>query len=96
MENLHKEFGKQGLVILAINFREGPEEIKSFFNEHFLTFTTVLDREAEVFGLYEAWSLPTTYLINGKGEIVGKVIGYRDWHSDLAKSLFRQLLEGNA
>lgn len=96
MEELHGEFGNQGLVILAINFREGPEEVKAFFEEHHLTFKTLLDREAEAFGLYEAWSLPVTYLINKKGEIVGKVIGYRDWHNDLARSLFRQLLDGNA
>lgn len=96
MEELHKEFDSQGLTILAINFRESPEEIKTFFKQHHLTFTTLLDKEAEVFGLYQAWSLPTTYLVNKNGEIVGRVIGYRDWHSDQAKAFFRQLLEDKA
>lgn len=93
MEKLHKELGGRGLVILTINFQEGPEEIKEFFREHGLTFTTLLDRKSKVFGLYQAWSLPTTYLINKRGEIVGRVIGYRDWHSEQARSLFHQLLE---
>lgn len=96
MEELHKDFGSQGLVILAINFQEAPKEIKEFFKEHNLTFTTLLDREGKVFDLYKAWSLPTTYLINKNGEIAGRVIGYRDWHSEQARAFFRQLLEGRA
>jgi peroxiredoxin len=96
MEELHKELSSRGLVILAINFQEGPQEIREFFKEHNLTFTALLDRKSEVFGLYQAWSLPTTYLINRNGEIVGKVIGYRDWHSERARNLFHQLLEDSA
>lgn len=94
MEELHKEFGEKGLMILAINLRENAEEVKAFLKEHHLTFTSLLDREGQVFDLYQAWSLPTTYIINKKGEIVGKVIGYRNWHSGEAKALFLQLLEG--
>ena len=93
MEELHKKFGNQGLVILAINFREGPEEIKASFKQHNLTLKTLLDEEGETFELYEAWSLPVTYLIDKNGEIVGRVIGYRDWHSAQARAFFRQLLE---
>lgn len=96
MEELHKEFGNQGLVILAINNLEGSKEIKAFIKQHNLTFTTLLDEKGKVFELYRTWSLPTTYLIGKNGEVVGKVIGYRDWHSDLAQSLLRQLLEDRA
>lgn len=96
MEALHNESGSQGLVILAVNFREGPEEIKTFYKQHQLTLTTLLDEDGKVFDLYKAWSLPTTYLINKSGEIVGKVIGYRDWHSEQARAFFRQLLEDKA
>ncbi len=93
MERLHVELNDQGLVILAVNYREGPEKIQAFLKQHDLTFTALVDEKAEVFELYKAWSLPTTYLVNRDGEIVGKVIGYRDWHSDHAKAFSRQLLE---
>lgn len=96
MERLHVELNDQGLVILAVNYREGPEEIQAFLKQHDLTLTALVDEKAEVFELYKAWSLPTTYLINKKGEILGKVIGYRDWHSEQAKAFFRQLLEDKA
>ncbi len=96
MNELNHEFRDQGLVILAIDFQEGPAEVRKFFNEHTLTFTPLLDQRSEVFALYQAWSLPTSYLIDKRGEIVGKAIGYRDWRSDQAKALFRQLLSREA
>lgn len=96
MEGLHQEFRPQGLVILAVNFREGPKDVQAFLREHKLTFTTLPDAEGKAFEIYQAWSLPTTYLINRSGELVGKVVGYRDWHSNLARTLFHQLLQDGA
>lgn len=96
MEELHEELGGRGLAILAINFREGSQEIEDFLRQRRLTFTILLDRQSEVFQLYQAWSLPTTYIIDKDGEIVGRVIGYRDWHSEQARNFFRQLLEDRA
>ena len=55
MEKLHKEFSDDGLVILAINFRETPEQAKVFAKKHKLTFTVLLDLEGGVFELYQAW-----------------------------------------
>lgn len=96
MEALHKEFSNQGLVVLGIDFREGPKEIQSFYKEHNLSFRALLDSSAEAFARYEVWSLPTTFLIDKRGHIVGKVIGYRDWHSDQSKAFFTQLLKETA
>jgi peroxiredoxin len=96
MEELHRELGGRGLVILAVNFQEAPEEIREFLRRHGLTFATPLDQKSEVFQLYQAWSLPTTYIIDKNGEIVGRIVGYRDWNSDSARALFRHLLEDQA
>jgi len=93
MEKLHQEFGGKGLVILAVNFRENPEQVKAFLKQHQLTFTTLLDPKGKVFELYQAWSLPTTTIVNKKGQAVGKVIGYRDWHKPEMKEFFRRLLD---
>jgi len=93
MEKLHQEFGGKGLVILAVNFRENPEQVKAFLKQHQLTFTTLLDPKGKVFELYQAWSLPTTTIVNKKGQAVGRVIGYRDWHKPEMKEFFRRLLD---
>ena len=96
MESLHKEFSSQGLAVLALANRESAEDVRSFYKEHNLTFPALLDENAEAAELYQTWSLPTTFLINKRGYVVGKVIGYRDWHSDQSKALFDQLLNESA
>jgi peroxiredoxin len=93
MEAFQKEFSSLGLVVLAVNFRESPGEIRTFYKEHNLSFRALLDPGGETFARYETWSLPTTFLIDRRGYVVGKVIGYRDWHSDQSKAFFTQLLK---
>jgi cytochrome c biogenesis protein CcmG, thiol:disulfide interchange protein DsbE len=92
MAQLEKEFGRQGLTVLTVNFQEAPDTVKQFFAQQGLDFTTVIDQKSEVVARYQAWWLPTTFLINRDGEIEGKVVGYRDWYSDPSRELFRQLV----
>ncbi len=96
MEALHKEFNGQGLMVLAVDFQESAEDVRSFYREHNLSFPALLDPSGKAFELYKTWSLPTTFLINKRGHIVGKVIGYRDWHTDQSKTFFTQLLKETA
>jgi len=93
MEALHKELNSQGLAVLAVALRESAEDVRSFYNEHRLSFPALLDHNAEASDLYETWSLPMSFVINKQGYVVGKVIGYRDWNSDQTKGLFLHLLK---
>ena len=92
MEKLHKEFRDDGLVILAINFRETPEQAKAFVKKHKLTFTVLLDLEGSVFELYQAWALPVTTIVNKRREIGGRAMGSRDWDSKESQGFFRHVL----
>ncbi len=92
MEKRHQELEKDGLVTLAINFQESPDRVKEFFSEHNLTFTALLDRDGKVSELYQAWALPVSVIINKRGEIAARATGSKDWYSDEALQLFRQLL----
>src|SRR3972149_2169281 len=96
MEALHKEFSSQGLAVLAVALRASAADVQSFYKEHNLSFPALLDHNAEASELYQTWSLPTTFLINKRGYIVGKVIGYREWHSDQSKAYFIPLLKESA
>ncbi len=93
MEALHRELSSQGLAVLAAALRESAEEIRSFYNTHSLSFPALLDHDAKASELYETWSLPTSFVINKHGYVVGKVIGYRDWNSDRSKDFFLRLLK---
>lgn len=96
MELLHREYGERGLVVLAVAFQDSADDVRSFYQEHNLSFPALLDNTAGASELYKTWSLPTTFIINKRGNIVGRAIGYRDWQSEPAKTLFSQLLEESA
>jgi peroxiredoxin len=92
MEKLHQELQKDGLVILAVNFQEGPERVKEFLSKHNLTFTALLDRDGKVAELYQAWALPVSIIINKRGEIAARAMGSKDWYRNESLQLFRKLL----
>jgi peroxiredoxin len=92
IEKLHQKLVEHGLVVLAVNFQEGPERVKDFFTEQNLTFTALLDRDGKVAELYQVWGLPVSVVINKRGEIVGRAVGSKDWYSDEARHYFQRLL----
>jgi peroxiredoxin len=93
LETLHKMLGNKGLVVLTVNVRESADEVKGFFQEQRLWFPALLDEGGDVFERFNVWSLPTTFIIGKKGELLGKVIGYRDWGSEQTTGLLQRLSE---
>lgn len=76
---IYSDYEDKGVLIIGIALgREGIEKVKSFCEENGINYPVlVANREViESFGGISA--IPTTFIINKKGEIVEKVIGYRD------------------
>lgn len=92
MEKLHHKLEKDGLVVLAINYQEGPNRVKEFLDAHNLTFTVLMDRDGKVTERYQAWALPVSVIINKRGEIAAKALGARDWAGKESLRFFRELL----
>lgn len=93
MERLHQEFGNKGLVILAIDKKEGFKSVKAFAQSHKFTFKILLDIKGTVSSLYHAWALPITVIVNKRGEKMYTAIGYREWNTPVAKEFFHQMLK---
>jgi peroxiredoxin len=92
MEQLYQEFRGQGFAVVGVNFQDGPQQVSAFSQELHLTFPIALDRKGTVASAYGVRGLPTTYLIDREGHLIGQVIGGRDWDSEDAKAYFRRLL----
>jgi peroxiredoxin len=91
MERIYQEMRNDGFTILAVNFAETAEQVEPFVKELRLTFPILLDPEGQVIRLYRAFSLPTTYVLDRHGTVVGRAIGAREWDSADAKQLIRAL-----
>ncbi len=93
MEKLHKTFKERGLEVVAVNIKEDKKDVRKFVEELGLTFTILLDKSGNISEEYGAWSIPLTYVINRKGEFVGKAAGSREWDGKTATAFFRGLMD---
>lgn len=94
LEKLYREFHTAGLVIVAVSIdTEGGKVVAPFWEKMGLTFPSLLDPSREVATRYGAWALPTSFLINPEGEVIARIPGPREWHSDKARAVFKNLLQ---
>jgi peroxiredoxin len=62
-------YQEDGLVVLAVNDQETPDEIAQFVEELDLSLTTLVDQKGIVSELYNVFNFPTTYFVDGDGVI---------------------------
>jgi peroxiredoxin len=87
---------EHGLVVLAVNFQEEPEAVKSFLARHDFTFTALMDRDGKVAERYRAWGLPVSVIIDKWGEIAARAMGARDWAGRETIRFFQELIAEDA
>ncbi|MBI4527946.1 MAG: TlpA family protein disulfide reductase [Deltaproteobacteria bacterium] len=93
MEKIYRQFRDRGLEVAAVNYKENREEVQRFFSDLGLSFTSLLDPDGAVSDQYGAWSIPLSFFIDRKGDIVAKVVGYRIWDSPESSAFFSELLD---
>jgi len=93
MERLHHRFKDKNFVMVAINSQETEEQVKSFFDKYKLSFTALLDSNGDVGTWFEVNALPTTFLLDKKGRIIGSAIGPREWDGEASMALFDYLVD---
>jgi peroxiredoxin len=91
MEKLHQKFKDKDFVMLAVNLQESASKIKQFYKEYKLTFTTLLDSTGDVGAGLGIRSIPTTFILDKKGRILGKALGPREWEGKKSIALFEYL-----
>jgi peroxiredoxin len=93
MERLYQTFKQTEFVLLAVSMdRQGAEVAQPFAANLKLTLPILLDPASEVARQYGVRGLPTTYLIDPDGLLIGAVIGARDWYRTESKALIAGLL----
>jgi len=93
ISRVYTEFSELGLVILSVGISEKVKQIKEFSKELELSFPTVADEGGTVATAYRVRRIPTSYLIDREGYMIGWWLGGRDWESKVAYGLMEALLE---
>ena len=92
MEKLHKRFKDKDFAMVAVNLREPATQVKKFFDKHKLTFTALLDSKGKIGSRFGIRAVPTTFILDKEGGIIGKVFGSREWNSQKSIALFEHLI----
>ncbi|RSD25019.1 redoxin domain-containing protein [Mesobacillus subterraneus] len=81
MQNFYEEYQDQGVEILAVNLTnmdKGTDEVQKFVDEFGLTFTIPMDEEGYAGTTYQAFTIPTSYILDENGVITKKIVGPMD------------------
>lgn len=95
MEQLYKNYQKDGLVILAVSIDRvtTKKDIPPFVKNMNLTFPVLVDSWGQTDKRYKLMGVPETYIIDQGGILREKVIGPRDWTRSENLRVVDQLLK---
>lgn len=93
LEQLHRQMQGKDFVLLSVHLRERSKSVKAFRRDHGMSFPAVIDADGNVSERYGVQFIPTTYLIDRAGMIVGRAVGPKAWDSQEAKELMLSLID---
>ena len=77
--DLQKKYGEQGLAVIGVSLDDGgPQTVKPFMKSLAVNYPVVMgnDKIVQDYGGIEG--IPTTFIIDRQGMIVGKHLGYEE------------------
>ena len=93
MEALYQLYKEKDFTLVAISVDyEGVRPVKEFIEKQRYTFPVLLDPNSETLDPFGVKGIPTTFVIDKKGRIVGRVVGPKDWKKPEVLSLLDKLL----
>lgn len=66
----YQEYKGRGFEIVAVNIGENPVQVRGFAREQGMEFPVLLDTKTEVAADYYVNAIPTTFLLDQKGQIL--------------------------
>jgi thiol-disulfide isomerase/thioredoxin len=69
LEELHKKYAKDGLVIVGVNIDNNPKKMNNFLKGTPATFRIVHDPKLRIAAKYEPNTMPSSYFVGRDGKI---------------------------
>ena len=92
MEKVYQADKDRGLVLLAVNIKQNKNTVQDRVELEGFTFPVLLDSSGAVTNSYRVTGTPTVYVVNRKGETVGRAVGARSWQSEKGRAFLDSLL----
>ena len=94
LEVLSKALAPQDIAVLPLSSdRGGADTVSAWYQAHGITALPVLlDPRGAAARAFDARGIPTTVVINTKGQVVARLEGAADWSAPDAQTLIRALI----
>ena len=92
LDGLQRRLQKDGLVVVGISVDENPEAYRQFLARNHVSFQTARDPGKKISFDYGTFKYPESYLIDGSGKVIKKVIGKEDWTDERVIAYVQSLL----
>ncbi|MDR4889507.1 redoxin domain-containing protein [Fredinandcohnia sp. QZ13] len=92
MQEFYVENKDSNIVLLSVNLTTAEKkssDVAKFVDEYELTFPVMLDEKGDIGQTYQAYAIPTSYLIDSKGVVRKKVVGPMD--KEMMNGLFNSI-----
>ena len=90
---LHETLKDEDFMIMALSIQEDRKRVSRFMQSSGVDFPVYLDSDGAVAIQYGVTGIPTTYIIDPDGKIVGRAIGPREWAGKDSVALMRSLMK---
>lgn len=78
IEAVYQRHKGKGLEVFAVNAGQEKPAVEAFIKKLGVTYPVLLDEQSAIAKRYGVVGLPTTYFVDSKGVVRGKVIGEAD------------------
>lgn len=93
MNEMLSKYQAQGFEIIAVNLDAARADADHFLAANPVSFTVALDPQATMPPQYGVKGMPTSYLIDGNGEIILQHTGFNDSHKADLEAAIQKALE---
>jgi hypothetical protein len=97
LDQLEAALGGEDFIVVAVSEDRNPAVVQPFFSEHHIGHLAHYhDPGGALASAFGIRGLPTSALIDRKGNVVGRIEGPAEWDSSQAKALIRHYMGGGS
>lgn len=78
IETVYQRHKPQGLEVIAVNAGQDRKSVAAFMQKLGVSYPALLDEQSRIAKSYGVVGLPTTFFVDAKGIVRGKIVGEAD------------------
>lgn len=92
MNDIHSRYDNKKFTVIAVNLDTHKEDATKFLGKVHADFDVAYDPDGKVAAMYQLKAMPSSYLIDKKGQLVFAHKGYREGDSTEIEEKIRKLI----